>query len=716
MPVNDPWSQFPVVQDDTPRPPAGMPVMPAPVNADPWAAFPLAEAQRSTVKDVAAGGAKGVVRGAVNTPLIPLHLARLVKTGLDAGLDAVAEGAYDYVIDPTVRAVTGRQPATSEELSAREKEREAFKQRRADADIISRGLDYGNAALSRGLDNALGATETPQGRLAETVGEFLIPGQVLGGGSTKTAKLIGDTVVPAVGAWGAGELSDQNPWAKFFGSLAGSTLTGLVREAPATGQQLIKGGVNKDFVTPDKFAAAKALQDEATRRGINLSGQEALDAATNAGTSLGNLARVVETSQPGGAVARPFFSARPSQIDSAITQSIDNIAPPSQAANMIAPKIKDAAEKTISDRVSQINAGTRPLYEAAEPQLTGIDTSAPAFQVTLKQLRDNPVLAPEFSGYADDSVKVVDAVTKLMTAKAKSLDTPANPSGMDPLASAIFSSSSGAARGAARQAVPEYDAALTAQQLGRTMDVAPLEAGPVGRVANVKTPSTSEVASAFLPKSPDVQRVLPSRTAFERAQLARQDQGSYDQFMRQVLDNARNTAAAERGSSQIGRKFVDDVAGNAAQRADLMEALGATSKNADAVKDIGDLLDVLNATRYRPNSNSMTQNNADIKQMAQGAPTVSRLLNFTANPTNWAQPTNDMFRQFWYGRNLRDAADILYGPNSVQRIEDIVMGRVLSSNPDSLLANTAQRAKQAIGPAILAGQGFVKPNEEQPPQ
>jgi hypothetical protein len=64
-----------------------------------------------------------------------------------------------------------------------------------------------------------------------------------------------------------------------------------------------------------------------------------------------------------------------------------------------------------------INTATRPAYQAAEAHALApadFDPIAhdPAFQASLRRLRDDEVLGPIYHGQPDNSVAVIEAVTK----------------------------------------------------------------------------------------------------------------------------------------------------------------------------------------------------------------------------------------------------------------------------------------------------------------
>src|SRR6185437_14633491 len=118
--------------------------------------------------------------------------------------------------------------------------------------------------------------------------------------------------------------------------------------------------------------------------------------------------RIVEGSQTGGAITGPFFAARPAQVDTAVGGVLDKIAPQHPQPSTLGPRAAEAATGVIDNVRQDINKQTRPLYQAAEPQLIPDADFAPIqadprFQAGLARLRANPELAPDYAGRPDNS-------------------------------------------------------------------------------------------------------------------------------------------------------------------------------------------------------------------------------------------------------------------------------------------------------------------------
>ncbi|MER8374423.1 hypothetical protein [Mesorhizobium sp. M1406] len=167
----------------------------------------------------------------------------------------------------------------------------------------------------------------------------------------------------------------------------------------------------------------RALDLQGNTTGVRLTGSEAIAQATDGESALPNLLRVVEGSVDGRARTAPFFSQRPGQVDTAVGNVLDQIAPQSAQPSTLGPRAAEAAGNVIDNTRQDINAQTRPLYDATGPVGPAGPTAPqvvpqaqfapiaadPRFAAGLARLRGNAELAPDYAGMPDNSIAVVDA-------------------------------------------------------------------------------------------------------------------------------------------------------------------------------------------------------------------------------------------------------------------------------------------------------------------
>lgn len=155
-----------------------------------------------TVSDVLKSGATGIVKGVGDVLGLPGDIHSILRSGASAASNVLSPGSGPSAanaVDTIAQAVPlfGSAPMPTS------------------SDI--------NSASNSLLSNVGLGFHTPQtipGQYAQTAGEFA-PGVALGGGGLAT-RLGRNVLAPAIGSETAGQLSDQNPLAKFAGGLAPS--------------------------------------------------------------------------------------------------------------------------------------------------------------------------------------------------------------------------------------------------------------------------------------------------------------------------------------------------------------------------------------------------------------------------------------------------------------------------------------------------------------
>jgi hypothetical protein len=333
---------------------------------------------------------------------------------------------------------------------------------------------------------------------------------------------------------------------------------------------------------------------------------------------------LTEGTTGGSAVFSPIMANRPGQISDAFNEMLDHIAPATAQPSMIGVRGQEAAGGAIDTVRRGINTATDPLYRAAGSQtLSPTDfapiANDPAFRASLARLRADPVLGPTYAGQPDNSISVIDAVTKDMGARGQALSNAANP-GFQPEAAAMYSRGASEARDIARDPQrggnADYDVALLAQAQARRDNLAPVEAGPLGKMAN--TADTGARTNALFPSKP--LEGAAAETADTIGRLNAIDPQLGQSLARQHLATnfADANSAGVPGANQWGgAKFAAQIAGNPLQEQTLMSGLAALPNGATVAPDVAAIMPVLRATGKRQGPGSLTaQNTLDLKEMA----------------------------------------------------------------------------------------------------
>lgn len=295
-------------------------------------------APQSAVADVAQSFPSGVVRGAVETAMLPATAAR--------GASGVGDWLFDRA-DAGVRSVFGLEPFDQAE---RDKQREGG---RPFTDLVGGGQDM----VRDGMNAVLHKPTTTAGKYANTIGEFVAPGGIPSKATRlapTAARKVGEygadvirgAVVPGVMSEGLGQAT-EGTWAempaRIIGAVGGNFLGAAGRAASAPEQVLRRAAGPVDDIN---WQRALDLQNNPT--GIRLTGPEAITQAQDGASGLPNLQRVVEGSLEGRTNTAPFFAARPAQVDTAVGNVLDGIAPQSTAPSTLGPRAAEAAQRVIA--------------------------------------------------------------------------------------------------------------------------------------------------------------------------------------------------------------------------------------------------------------------------------------------------------------------------------------------------------------------------------
>ena len=335
-------------------------------------AQPAAAEPSSWAGDVMKSAGTGVVRGLAETAMLPVTAKRLSEKAVNAGLTSGED---------LLRAIFGAAPADPAARAAA---------------LAPKGIDtltYGaQDAVRGGMDSYLHTPETTTGKYAETIGEFAAPGglpsksvqlapTLARKGAEYAADFVRHVVTPAAISETAGQVTKgtaAEPYARIAGALLGNVGGAAVQAYTAPEAALRRAMGDPSGID---WARAIGLQDNGT--GIRLTGPEAIAQAQGGGSALPNLQRVVEGSTEGRALTAPFFTARPGQVDNAVTNVLDMIAPQSSAPSQIGPRLSAAAEaamantpegQALADAIFGVGPRVTPLQagEVIQPNMRAV--------------------------------------------------------------------------------------------------------------------------------------------------------------------------------------------------------------------------------------------------------------------------------------------------------------------------------------------------------
>ncbi|MER8772225.1 hypothetical protein NKH63_26405 [Mesorhizobium sp. M0960] len=194
----------------------------------------------------------------------------------------------------------------------------------------------------------------------------------------------------------------------------------------------------------------------------------------------------------------------------------------------------------------------------------------------------------------------------------------------------------------------------------------PLVQGPVGRVATAQ--DTVGAGNAILPQNPLAGSAPEAADAVQR--LTRQDPETTAALVRQNLADRYSAAQMETQSGSresVGAKFHKSVAGND-QRREVLDAVLRSLPGGQAAAAMPELLDVLQATMRRDAPGSATAANQLIHGDLGSRSPLGAVIDLTKSlGTSFVTQAGAAAKRAQLRGNLGDLADILTGPDAVQR-------------------------------------------------
>ena len=549
------------------------------------------------------------------------------------------------------------------------------------------GIMPNTQQVRQGVQSVTGDFYRPQfrpGRYAESVGE-MIPGAVMGpGGALRNAVAFG--VVPGIASEAAGELTNNNPWAKGGAALASGGLMAILtaRGAGGAGASIGRAGGQIDNAT---LQQAEAIFQEAQQLGIPITRAEAVQHVTNGGTAFGNLQRVAE----GQGAMKPFFAERAGRNDAVAGQVFDQVTPvgvgPTGQPNpsTIGPAVGLAAEGTIDDVRGVINAASDPYYtQAANIRLTPQEMAQvralPGYTEARDTVLNTPQLARYVQGFPEDSVGFLNEVKKQLDASAQGARGPLtqNPNmqipagyGMD--AAAVRDAAVNASR---RTPGNPYETALNIQSQAREQYLQPLLDGPLGKLASRDT-TTKQAIEVLFPNNPLPNSADEIATAVRA--VAQRNPPAARNLVRAHLEMTFNEATQNLVSGQNsfgGAKFAAVVRGNPQQAANLEAAVRALPGGDRVWPGVDRFLTILEAQGQRQPIGSQTAFNQAVQQDLKSGSVAGEVGSTAASVGVKApQRIKDAIEAWRLGNNVDELARLFTDPRAGQEFARLATAR-----------------------------------------
>lgn len=506
--------------------------------------------------------------------------------------------------------------------------------------------------------------QTKYGDYAKTAGQF-IPGAIMTPGNPMmNAMKYG--VAPGMASEGAGQATagtKLEPWARTGAALLVGGGMALA-DRPSAANRYVASAAGQ--TSPAQYQAAETLMREAQARGITLTPAEAIQHVTQGATRLGDIQRIVESSDTQSRLASAL-AGRPAQMNAATNTALDTIAPRSATPSNLGPQMQEAGQGAL-DRVRQnINRLAEPYYNAAStvripPNEFAQMAALPGFEEALQTVRNTPQLNRYVVHLPDDSVGVLNEVKKQLDNSAMNASREAAPVQNTQIASG-YSQDARAVNQMGRQVSPEYGQALDIEAAGRTRVLDPLAAGPTGQIAGTADHVTQ--GRALMGDRPSPQEVTRSVTNLNAENPAATSGLVREHLGRMADSTVGNLDSAGRPDMYSGAKFARDM--NSGRESHNIAA-ALTALNPQAADNISRLVEVLGATGQRQRQGSLTAFNQEaLADMKKGG--LAGMAQALSKPLTQAK---DAAARAQLGSQINTLADLmLSGPSGVRQIENI---------------------------------------------
>lgn len=697
--------------------PQAQPTEPAASGGNFFDQFDAKPAQKpGVIEDVAKAIPSGFAKGVAGLVGLP----GLMQSGVDAGI-ATAE-----------QWITGR-PTSINDIATRAK---------AHGPNISAGDILTTGNTTKAIESATGPlyqAQTVPGQYASTIAEFA-PGAVFGGGSLLQRGA--QVLAPAIVSETAGQATKGTAWEPYF-RVGGALLGGIgtaIAQAPRGGKAIL--GQNLDGISEVNFNAARAFQAQGADRGVNLTLGEALNQVTGGrGQNISRIERVVANSgDDAGQIMNDFYAARPGQVENVARKAFDDFGPTPANPHTIGPQIGQAAEGIVGDAVSARTQAVSPMYRAAATDtvdpaavqglvkeidaLIARDTTG-LTHGPLNNLKSSLVAKPATPGTPGARTPVTDPKTGRVIRYDHSPATPGTPAvlandvenldrarkyfrdqtdlpqfapnAIDKETGALITGKTSALDQAMEAASPNFAAGKDAYQAITRKDIEPLMSGPLGQIASRDT-TTAKAIEALFPANP-----LPGsapHTLEAVKSLSAKSPAVANQLVRTYVERVFNNASKDGvGGPNVngGAKFVANLKGNSEQAANLRAAIQGLKNGDDILPGFERMLDVLQATGWRPGKGSDTAFNQQIQKQLTGSASPTGFVVEQASKGGLGLPKaiTERWNNYRMGKNTEELARILTDPKATLLFKTLANAAPTSAKALMLTARLTVLGRQA---------------------
>ncbi len=440
-------------------------------------------------------------------------------------------------------------------------------------------------------------------------------------------------------------------------TFAGAAIPGGIIAAPGTASERASAALKG--ATPDQLALAKALEADARKRGVPITGYEAIQAVTGQNPKMQTQQRIAEQSDH-AAPLTTMMQERPAGNAKLLENAAGAIAPKEQFPDTLAGQLRAAAEKSIDEARKAGNAKAQPFYAVSsnDPnvKIPAAEwykiASDPAIETALKAVKADPF--NKLQNAQPGSLQWLDMAKKWLDSQSQ-----VKAQAGDRFAAGTRSDAAGTITKNVDPVSPDYAKARSIVADNMKNVVEPMQQSQVGKLTESNRFETQ--ANTLLPERPmDVTPSVIKRTVDT---IGKQDPDVARKFLAQYLRGTFNEANQQNiGGENVfgGSKFAAKVAGNPAQESNLIAGLKASGANP---AELETAINIFRAQGMKPTVNSATSAN-----LAESGAQSTKLADMLLRPMKAVPGLYDKFRN---GMSNKQMVEALSSPESVKRLEEM---------------------------------------------
>jgi len=414
-------------------------------------------------------------------------------------------------------------------------------------------------------------------------------------------------------------------------------------------------------MTPQEIQVASELQKQSFAAGVPTTSFEAMQQAAGGRTTLPAIQRQIEATPASAQTMAQFMGGRGQQT----LQTLENMFPQT-SRERLAGDVQKAAQGEIGARAKQLVEEAAPAFEAIKakkiPQswMTNLEKESAVINEAGRAVDNIPVYQDLLKGYDKNSIARVEAMRQYLSDKYDNLAVQAQGK-----VTGEMKAYDAARRNLLKKAddqIPAYKEARTEYQKARERIEYPLKETPIPGMAK-----ESELPKQFgelFANKPDSINLTPAKVTQTITALGKKDpelpKEFLNQYMRASLEKINKAATRKEGT--IGTRFVDTVAQNTTQKANLQTAFKDVYGQ-DAARGLNMMFNMLEAQGRRLPMGSPT---AEKGMLAQES--VSLLGKTLTNPM---ATLGNIYQSVVYGRDYDRLAKAITSPDGVKTLENI---------------------------------------------